>query len=233
MSKPEIILLGTFHMSMDPAKVNDQQEEIHQVVQSLKKYQPTKIAVEKSFLLEEELERKYQEYQQGQLIPAYDEVEQFAFRLAHELDMPRVHPVDEIVDMSSPTLNQVFEWAKEHQPELFREVLNVQKRLKEKEQNHTIKEILHYVNDPEYIKEMQRIYMKLTRVGDRQHQIGVQWLKQWHHRDLAIAANIARITNRQDRILVIIGGDHLHLLRQFLEDSGDYHLPHIQPYLPQ
>ncbi|CDQ20439.1 hypothetical protein SAMN05192559_105299 [Halobacillus karajensis] len=233
MEKPEILLVGTFHMAMDPEKVNEQQEEILDVVHSLKDYNATKVAVEKSFLIEEELDRKFQEFKKGSLTPAYDEVEQFGFRLAYELELPRIYPVDEIVDMSSPSLNQVFEWAKQHQPELFQEILQVQKKLKTMESNHSVKGILQYVNNPDYIQELQRIYIKLTRVGDRQHQIGVQWLKQWYHRDLAIAANIARITERNDRVLVLIGGDHLHLLQQLLHESGDFQIPSTSKYLPK
>ncbi|WLR47833.1 DUF5694 domain-containing protein [Halobacillus litoralis] len=233
MTKPEVLLVGTFHMSMNPEMVNEQQEEIREIVHSLKKFKPTKITVEKPFLIEEEMERKYSAFKNNTLTPTYDEVEQFAFRLANEMDMPSVYPVDEMVDMSRPSLNQVFEWAKEHQPSLFTEIMDVQNRLKSMENNETIKNILHYVNDPDYSKELQRIYMKLARVGDRQHQVGVQWLKQWHHRDLAIAANISRLAEKGDRILVLIGGDHLHLLQQFLTDSSDFMVLSAKPYLPQ
>ncbi|MBN9655712.1 hypothetical protein J0K78_15670 [Halobacillus sp. GSS1] len=232
MTKPEILLVGTFHMSMNPEMVNEQQEEIHEIVRSLKEFKPTKITVEKPFLVEEELDRKYKAFRNNTLTPTYDEVEQFAFRLADDLDLPSIYPIDEVVDMSTPTLNQVFEWAKEHQPSLFNEIMEVQKRLKSMENNETIKSILQYVNDPEYSKELQRVYMKLARVGDRQHQVGVHWLKQWHHRDLAIAANISRISGKNDRILVLIGGDHLHLLQQFLTDSGDFKVRSASSYLP-
>ncbi|MEC3883825.1 DUF5694 domain-containing protein [Halobacillus sp. HZG1] len=232
MTKPEILLVGTFHMSMNPEMVNEQQEEIHEIVRSLKEFKPTKITVEKPFLIEEELDRKYKAFRNNTLTPTFDEVEQFAFRLADDLDLPSIHPIDEVVDMSKPTLNQVFEWAKEHQPSLFNEIMEVQKRLKSMENNETIKSILQYVNDPEYRKELQRVYMKLARVGDRQHQVGVHWLKQWHHRDLAIAANISRISGKNDRILVLIGGDHLHLLQQFLIDSGDFKVCSASSYLP-
>ncbi|MBX0359201.1 DUF5694 domain-containing protein [Halobacillus sp. Nhm2S1] len=233
MTKPVILLVGTFHMSMNPEMVNDQQEEIGEIVHSLKNFKPTKITVEKPFLIEEEMERKYRAFKNNTLTPTYDEVEQFAFRLANEMDLPSVYPVDEMVDMSRPSLNQVFEWAKEHQPSLFKEIMDVQNRLKSMENNETIKNILHYVNDPDYSKELQRIYMKLARVGDRQHQVGVQWLKQWHHRDLAIAANISRLAEKGDRILVLIGGDHLHLLQQFLIDNGDFKVLSAKPYLPR
>ncbi|MCP3029044.1 DUF5694 domain-containing protein [Halobacillus sp. A5] len=232
MMKPEILLMGTLHFSMDPDIVNQQKHQIHQIVDKLKEFNPTKIAVEKPFLIEEELDRKYNQYLNEDLIPSYDEIEQFAFPLAAYLEHPRVYPVDEIVDMTTPALDQVFKWAKEHQPDLFNEILEVQQRLKEMEDNSSLRTTLCSINDPDYISQLQRVYMKLTRVGDRQHQIGVKWLKQWHERDLAITANISRLAEPDDRILVIIGGDHLHLIRQFLMDSDDFTLHSYLDYIP-
>ncbi|MFG6149790.1 DUF5694 domain-containing protein [Halobacillus sp. B23F22_1] len=232
MNKPEVLLMGTLHLAMDPDIVNHQKENIQEVLEALKAFHPTKIAVEKSFLIEEELDRKYAEYNAGNLLPSYDEVEQFAFPLAHYFELPALYPIDEIVDMSKPTLNQVFEWAKEHQPALFKEILEVQKSLKEMEDTSSLLTTLRSINDPAYISQLQRVYMKLTRVGDRQHQIGVKWLKQWHERDLAISANLSRIAEPNDRILVIIGGDHLHLLRQFLSDSKDFTISTYLEYAP-
>ncbi|RWZ58182.1 hypothetical protein EQV77_10400 [Halobacillus fulvus] len=231
MKKPDILLFGTFHFSMEPQAVNEQMEDILRIVKQLEAYQPTKIAVEKSFLVEEELDRKYRDFQDGKLTLTYDEVEQFAFRLAHALDHPTLYPVDEIVDMTSPSLNQVFEWAKEHQPELFTEIAAIQGKLQEMDTSTSLIERLKTINHPDYIRTLQKIYMKLTLVGDRQHQVGVSWLKQWHHRDLAIAANLARITEPEDRVLMLVGGDHLHLLRQFLHDSGDFSLSDVNDYL--
>ncbi|WP_245807819.1 DUF5694 domain-containing protein [Halobacillus massiliensis] len=231
--KPEVLILGTSHFAIEPDIVNHQQESIHSLVESLKEFQPTKIAVEKPFLIEGELQRKYEEYCSGGLIPAYDEVEQIAFPLAQHFEHNVLYPVDEVVDMSTPALNQVFEWAKEHQPALFQEIMEVQHHLKERENTDNFLTTLRSINEPAYIKELQRIYMKLTRVGDRQHQVGVKWLKQWHERDLAIAANIARAAEPDDRILVLIGGDHVHLLTQFLKESQDFEIIPSLNYIPK
>lgn len=40
-----------------------------------------------------------------------------------------------------------------------------------------------------------------------------------------------RITeSKNDRILVIIGGNHVKLLQQFIEDSGEYNLEKANKY---
>ncbi|MBA2176472.1 hypothetical protein H0266_16355 [Halobacillus locisalis] len=230
MSKPEILLVGMFHMTVDPTSVNEEQEEIIRVSEKMKKFEPTKIAVEKSFYVEEEMNKRYQSFLKGDLQLAYDEVEQLGFRIAKAMDHPQLYSVDEIVDMSSPTLEQVFEWAKEHQPELFKNLVSSQQSLQQSITGRSISDKLTYINSAAYQDDLPRIYMKISRIGDRQHQVGVHWLKQWHQRDLAIAANISRIVKNGDRLLVLIGADHLHLLQQFLKDSQDYKLIYASEY---
>ena len=231
MNKPEIMLVGMFHMAVDPATVNDEQKEIMALKEKMEKFEPTKIAVEKSFYVEEEMNKRYQSFLKDDLQLAYDEVEQLGFRIAKTMNHPQLHSVDEIVDMTSPTLEQVFEWAKEHQPALFKDLMTSQQKLQQSITGKSTSEKLTFINSTAYHNELRRIYMKISRIGDRQHQVGVHWLKQWHQRDLAIAANISRIVKDDDRLLVLIGADHLHLLEQFLEDSQDYQLISTNQYI--
>ncbi|WP_181350912.1 DUF5694 domain-containing protein [Thalassobacillus sp. CUG 92003] len=231
-NQPELLLCGTFHLAVNPEYVNTSQRDIQNVASTLAEFQPTKIAIEKSFFLEDEINRRYHQYLQDDYQLIYDEVDQFAFRIAKEAGLDSLSTVDENVDMANPSLNQVFEWAKEYQPSLFNEILHVQTRLKEMESGESVLAIMRYRNKPAYRQELQRIYMKLSRVGDRQHQVGVHWLKQWYHRDLAIAANIARISHPDDRTLVLIGSDHLYLLYQFLQETRDFTMHEALDYLP-
>lgn len=224
MQKTEIMLVGTVHMSVDPQAFIADQEKVIEIVDQLKAYKPTKIAVEKSYYVEEELNRRYQKFINGSLTLTGDEVEQFGFRLAHHFDHPKLYAVDEIVDMSKPSLDYVFQWCKEYQPQLFEEILKIQKELGKLDDNDKLTSRILTVNSDKYNQLLQQLYMKLTKVGDRSHQIGVRWLKQWHERDLSIAANLSRITVQGDRILLLIGSDHLHLLHHFLEASQDYNI---------
>ncbi|MYL21278.1 hypothetical protein GLW04_15360 [Halobacillus litoralis] len=231
--KPEIMLLGTFHMAVEPEMIHKHSDELSSITASLQEWNPTKIGVEKSFFLEEEINKRLKQFLQGEQAPAYDEVEQIAFPLAEALQQDRLYPVDEMVDMSTPSLDQVFSWAEEHQPELLKEILTIQQSVKQMEDKQTLAGYFRYINDEDYKKQLKRVYMKLTRVGDRQHQIGVHWLKQWHHRDLAMAANILRTAAPGDRILVLVGSDHLHLVERFLKESGDVTIQDVTPYLPE
>lgn len=232
MSKPNILLVGMIHMAVDPTLVNERKSEIEKVCEVLSTFQPTKIAVEKSYYVEEEMNRRYEAYRNGDISPAYDEVEQIGFRIANALSHPCLFAVDEIVEMSSPTIDQVFEWAKQHQPELFQDIMSIYQRLHQKRE--TTPSFLHKIktiNEEDFLLDLKKVYMKIAQVGDRQHRIGVQWLKQWHHRDLAISANLLQIAQPDERILVFIGEDHLHLLQQLLSDSQNVTLSSIKDYM--
>ncbi|MGV2620517.1 DUF5694 domain-containing protein [Halobacillus sp. ACCC02827] len=231
MEDAQILVMGSVHFSVEPDTVNNQQKKILEVVDCLKEYEPTKIAVEKSFLLEEEINKRYELFQAGAFQPAYDEVEQFAFRIGKALSLPRLHAVDAQVDMDRPPLSQVFAWAKEYQPDLLKEIVEMQHELNQSRQKTDIMEKLKEVNRLEYGRRLQRLYWKLSQIGDRSHPLGVEWLNQWYHRDLTITANLLKLTEPGDRVLLWIGADHLHLIRQMLEDSNQVKIIHPSLFL--
>ncbi|UOQ43821.1 DUF5694 domain-containing protein [Halobacillus salinarum] len=231
MDKPIISLLGCPHLALSPEIVNLQQEDIHSVIKSLKAFRPTKIAVEKPFLVDEELNKNYAAFLHNNGPLSYDESEQLGFRLAAHFNHSKLYPVDEPVEMSVPSLDTVFSWLKNEQQELLEVILQLQSELKDGENNETLLHTLQSINKPAYSHKLQRMYLKLAQAGDRHHPLGVQWLSQWYKRDLAITANLTRIAENQDRILVLLGSDHLHIVSQLLSDSGDFHMVSPLSYL--
>ncbi|MFG6117079.1 DUF5694 domain-containing protein [Halobacillus sp. MO56] len=233
-TKPQLLMLGTFHLEMNPELVNHHHKQISSIAQSLKAFAPTKIAVEKTFLLENELNRKLEAYKSGNFKLGYDIVDQLGYRLAEQLGLEEVVPVDEDVNMNAPALNQVFEWAENYQPGLLQEIVEIQQQLVAcaPDDNPPLTQ-LQAINSPEYRKLIGKLYMKLALVGDPQHQVGAAWLKQWHHRDLAIFANVSRQAAQSDRILLMIGKDHLPLLSHFFDASGEFDIVPALDYFPQ
>ena len=78
-----------------------------------------------------------------------------------------------------------------------------------------------------------RAYLHDARIGLGDKYPGADWLAHiWYARNLKIFVNLTRITESDDdRIFLIIGGGHLFLVRQFLEDSGDYIIESPLKYL--
>ena len=82
------------------------------------------------------------------------------------------------------------------------------------------------------MQKEQETYMMLARVGDGKNNIGIDWLcNYWYRRNMIIYANIARISSVNDRVLVIYGAGHLHLLTQFMKESGMFSINSVEKYL--
>src|SRR5215510_11390395 len=106
-ARTEVLVLGTYHMAnpgrdivnlkVDDVLAPKRQAEIAQLVEVLKKFNPTKIAVEAE-LGSDRIPRRYSDYVAGKYDLTANEVEQIGFRLAKQLGHKTVFPVDVDVD---------------------------------------------------------------------------------------------------------------------------------------
>ncbi|WP_442951756.1 DUF5694 domain-containing protein [Paenibacillus sp. GYB006] len=96
----------------------------------------------------------------------------------------------------------------------------------------TIREMLLALNNPKTIQADHKAYMTIARVGDGNNNIGIRWLcNYWYRRNMIIYANICRLALPEDRILVIYGAGHIHLLSQFIKESDLFSLESVEQYL--
>ena len=230
-AKPKVMVLGTFHMrytpdlqrvELDDVLLNDRQNEIREVVDRLKEFNPTKIALEVEKDKGDSLNEEYHKYLNGDLTLEVDEIHQFGFRTASELRHNRLFPVDWMESVGNRGLGQVMEWAKEEQPDMYEYI------------NDTYRSKLHLNVDPPNIYEMVKtcnsdsrikldheMYLAIARIGKETNYVGIDWVRWWYQRNLIIYSNLAGITSSpDDRTLLIIGAAHVHLVTQFLEESG-------------
>lgn len=103
--KPTIFVLGAAHFSdvdngdMVQIETKDilsetRQREMSVVIDSLKEFKPTKVAVEVVTELEERINENYASYLAGNFSLASNEIHQIGFRLAKKCDLDKVHAVD-------------------------------------------------------------------------------------------------------------------------------------------
>lgn len=159
---------------------------------------------------------------------------QLGFRMAATLGHERIYPIN--WNEGSGDLGLPFDFAREHQPELYRELTGERDGQPEDLQPDMsgvpIVDMLRELNDPHALEESHRIYLTLAQVGEGRNYVGIDWVKGWYQRNLIIFANLCRIaTDPADRILVVYGSGHIPLLSQFIEDSGRFTLEPIAPYL--
>ena len=116
--KPQILVLGTYHMSnpgrdvyniqVDDVRAPKRQQELAQLAYVLAKFQPTKIAIEAD-PDGKRLPAAYQDYLAGKHELTQNEIEQIGFRLGKQLGHKQLYAVD--VDGDFP-LQRVIDYAK-------------------------------------------------------------------------------------------------------------------------
>lgn len=240
--KPKIMILGTFHMRYTPdifrVDLDDllsakRQNEIMEVVRQIERFAPTKVAFEVVKSEDALLNKEYQEYLEGKLELRVDEVHQLGFRLAANLNHNKVYAVDWMETVGNRGLGQVFEWAKEYQSDLYESINekyrdNHQTEMEEK----SVNELILTYNHAQFVSKEHEMYMAVARIGTNEDYIGIDWVRWWYQRNLIIYKNLAdMIESSSDRILLIIGGAHIHLISQFLQESGLFDVVKATEYL--
>jgi hypothetical protein len=231
----QLLILGSYHMSnpgldsvnlqADDVLSARRQGEIADVTARLAKFAPTKIAIEAPYR-DTSMPGAYRKYLPGEYSLGRNEIEQIAFRLAKQLGLPAVHPVDYPMFMSGLTPNEIEDpnpnpdrkpkdAAPPKEPQLSAEDLLLRQS--------TVREYLLHLNDPEQVRKGQAGYMQMLKPDRTTPAIygRADLVTNWYKRNLRIFANLNRVTQRGDRVLLLIGSGHLAILQQFTRDS-DY-----------
>ena len=259
--KPTIMILGSGHLSnpgmdafnykMDDVLAPKRQQEIEQLVTQLKAFQPTKIALEADERFDAEINANYQAYLKGTYELKRGEGNQIGFRLAKQMEHPKVYGVDYWPD-NHPFFPDGFDWdlidyqkfAETHNQEhLLPPPPTTDGKVIEDESGVTWIESEKYEpiidmyirhNEPEGRSMSHQQYIRwIARIGSGDQYPGANWVAHsWYDRNLKIYVNLTRITESADeRILLIIGAGHVYLVQQFLEESGDYIIESPLKYL--
>lgn len=76
------------------------------------------------------------------------------------------------------------------------------------------------------------MYLTIAQIEKDYDYIGIDWVRWWYQRNLSIYTNVTKLINTpSERVILLIGGAHLHLLRQFFRESGVFHVEDVNDYL--
>lgn len=242
-TKPLVMILGSYHMGNPGRDLNNvvaddvlaekRQKEIADFVRVLKKFKPTKIAVE-AMPQNAKLSENYAQYLKGEYALRGDEIDQIAFRLAKEMNLPKVFQIDW---KNGFDFDKVLASAKANgQTALTDYFMQSGKAVVGKQsemmKTATVSEIFRWLNEPSRVDEWHRYYLDMVAVGKADDYAGADLVADWYERNLKIYTNIRRITDSpDDRILILYGAGHHKLLEQYVKDSGKYDLEILNKYL--
>ena len=230
-ARPEILVLGTYHMANPGHDIHNmqaddvlspkRQQEIAQLIEVLKKFHPTKIAIEAS-VGSKRIAQEYSDYLAGKYVLSRNENDQIGYRLARELGHHAIYPVDEDGDFP---WQRVVNYAKANGIADKFEAINAGWGTLVKEQgdflgSHTVLETLQFMNSDSRVARDMGLYFAAVRYGDPFDYAGSDLLAAWYQRNIRIYRNIvALIDSPAEKILVIYGSGHLGWLRQDIADD--------------
>ena len=246
----QVMTLGVFHFAypnLDAVTVDaeDQisvleepyQSEIISISRAIEKFNPTIVCVETVPDRQQHIDSIYLSYLAGSSEPERNEIYQLGFRIAGNLNLPGVYCVD---DWGRPydNINELFQDSVRlsrlgdyyrNSPDSIYRVPTFSGRI-----SSIIDELIR-LNNPEYLSDRLSIYLLNPFKYEEEPGdfTGVDFeTGRWYNRNLRIFRNIQRIRQGpDDRILLIIGAEHLNLLNLFFDVSKEYELVSPLPYL--
>ena len=244
-AKPTILILGTVHFGGSTADVfspsvpdiltEKRQRELAEMIAALKRYQPTKIAIESTPERIGKINGEYQAYLKGEYKLQADEVDQIAYRLAKELGHPQLYAADTKLDMDFDGVMAAA--AKSGQQTLVDHAMEVGKsavaEIGQKREATTLGKFFRWLNSPENLMASHRPYLYLAQVGTAADPKGAEVLAGWYRRNLLIYGNLVRlIDSPKERILLLIGQGHAKLLSEYIAESPNLRLADPAQYFP-
>lgn len=224
-ARAEVLVLGVYHMAnpgrdifnmqADDVLAPKRQVEMAQVIAALKKFNPTKIAVERA-PGDNRLSKDYPDYLAGKHELTRNEIEQLGFRLAKELGHNAVYGVDADGEFPYPRLVK-YAQATGRSKELDALMDEIGATVKAQNAylaSHTILETLLYVNSDDKVAADMGFYYRQAQFGEPWDWAGADLVSDWFRRNMRIYSNVVQLAPTPgERILVIFGAGHLGWLQ--------------------
>ena len=227
----EILILGTYHMASPGRDVHNmevddilserRQDEISELLEVLRRFRPTKIAVEAA-VTSGRIRERYASYRAGDYTLSRNEIDQVGIRLAADLGHAEVYAVDE--DGEFP-FYRVQNYAKANELEAqFDSIQAILGAGVERQsaflREHTVLETLALMNSDSASAAGVAGYYAYVPFGEPYEYAGPDLIARWFERNIRIYHNIrALVESPDDRILVVYGAGHLGWLRQNVRDD--------------
>ncbi|WP_409250728.1 DUF5694 domain-containing protein [Bacillus sp. SCS-153A] len=167
-----------------------------------------------------ELNEKYHKSQ-----GCYDihEIQQIGFRLADKLGHDKVYAVNWEGRMTNEDMGKLHNTILNTYPEVLKKVASLQETIPSISKGSPLLTSYQELNNERLIAQMEELYWSFACVQDENGgRIGIEFLNKWLEREMMIFKNIIDITDdaSDERILLLIGSDHLWSLKMLFEKNG-------------
>lgn len=241
-ARAEVLVVGVYHMAnpgrdvfnmtADDVLAPKRQAELAQLLEVLKTFQPTKIAIEADPYGRRPQE--YADYLAGKHTLSRNENDQIGYRLAKELGHKKIYPVDADGEFPWP---RVVNYAKasgrsKELEAIMGEVGSMVKAQGEYLASHTVLETLVYMNADAKVTEDVGFYYREAHFGEPGDWAGPDLVADWFRRNMRIYSNIVRLVESpNERVLVVYGAGHLGWLRHNFASDPNFRLRKLAEFV--
>lgn len=244
--KHKVMTLGVFHFnrSTDGSDVvaknhiditsNENQNELDLIIEKLKGFRPSKIAVEFRPEYQSLLDSLYNEYLMDNYELGKNETFQIGFKLAKILGHDRVYCVDNNPPMPQ-NISEIDDWViyadslghKELWHSYDQENLKYNTYMDTIQRHLNLTDYLMLINSKENLIRTKQLWTTgIVNVGHSHQYLGADLLGRWYRRNSRIYANAKNLPNpnTNENLLVIYGGAHKWILDELFRSSPDFEL---------
>ena len=248
--------LDVANVDADDVLAAERQRQLRELTDRLATWEPTAVAVERPFDRQTDIDALYDEYRTGErsydeetaIDPPHpmrsdtdtecrSEVIQVGFRLADRLDHARVHAVDHPTTMAANLdddeaeqldFEAMIERASERLDAPVPSPAEHKRAADEHLSTSTIPAYLRWVNREGRLHMNHDAMFAAGIAGGDERGIGSRLLSAWYERNLRIVENLwCTADPDDDRLFLVVGSGHVHVLRQLLEE-----MPGVCPTSP-
>jgi len=234
--RAEVLVLGVYHMAnpgrdlfnaqADDVLAPKRQQEIGQVIEALKRFHPTKIAIEAD-IGSRRVARDYPDYLAGKYVLTRNEIDQIGYRLGKELGHQTIYPVDADGDFPWPRLVN-YAKGSGRSKDLDAIVADIGNMVKAQDAflaAHTVLETLLFINSDARVAEDVGYYYREAQLGEPGDWPGADLVADWFRRNIRIYSNVAAlVSSPNERVLVIYGFGHLGWLQHAFASNPNLRL---------
>lgn len=250
-----LMILGTYHMGnpgldavnvdADDVRSPQRQQEIDRLIQNLLRFKPTKIAVEWPYKDQNALTSRFNSYVGGTAQLSRNEVDQLGLRLARAAGLKNVEAVDFPMFMNGLTPTEFVNEPPRPAPSSVQNAVATPKAsppsrtLSAEEQllrRLTVASYLRHINADTAVRANASVYpgMLLPDTSSPALYTRADLVTNWYKRNLRIFSNLTRATAfPNDRVVLIIGSGHIHILSDLALTSRFYCLVSPLAYLSE
>lgn len=223
--KPQILIVGTQHYR-ELFSNSEPNKEFLNGVDTLRKdlieFQPTRICIEQEERIQDSMDTYYNKYNPTKFYKneSYD----LGFYIGKYLNLNSILAMDWMGhDDEGHDMSRAYEWAENNDASFIKRIENIQSfHTRISELNDSYQMTLE-LNNPINYKQDEELYGHMMLLGSS-WEVSIPWLTWWYKRNMIMVNNITSGLVNEDKVIVIVGSDHIYILKNLLESSNHFNV---------